>query len=90
VIKIHESTGCYAVDALDLAELTDFEAHLANCCSCGHEVADFYETAAELTMLTAAKPPMELRDASVSAVRNTPQLPVAKSVMPPTPPLRVD
>jgi hypothetical protein len=75
VIEVHESTGCYAVDALDEPELAAFEAHLASCCSCGYEVADFYETAAELTMLTATRPPVALRDTVLSTVRSTPQLP---------------
>ena len=88
MIEIHESTGCYALDALDRPELPAFEAHLAHCCSCGHEVTEFYETAAELTALSAAKPPLALRDSIVSAVRNTPQLPAARSVNPPTAPLQ--
>ncbi len=83
MIEIHESTGCYAVDALDPPELPAFEAHLADCCSCGHEVAEFYETAAELTVLSASTPPLALRASIVSAVRNTPQLPVARPVSPP-------
>jgi hypothetical protein len=83
VIKIHESTGCYAVDALDLAELTDFEAHLANCCSCGHEVAEFYETTAELTLLTETTPPQALRHTLLRTVRTTPQLATSAPVNPP-------
>ena len=85
MIEIHSYTGCYALNALDQPDLVAFEAHVASCCSCGHEVADFYETTAELTMLTATKPPVALRDAIVSAVRNTPQLPAARPVHPPAP-----
>ena len=80
MIKIHESTGCYAVDALDLLELTDFEAHLANCCSCGQEVVEFCETTAELSVLTETRPPRTLRDTVLSTVRKTPQLPSLASV----------
>ena len=90
MIEIHECTGCYVMDALDQPELIAFEAHVASCCSCGHEVADFYETTAELTRLTATKPPMALRDAIVSAVRKTPQLPAGRPAHPPTAPLRTD
>jgi anti-sigma factor RsiW len=92
VIKIHDCTGCYVVEALDEPEVAAFEAHLASCYTCGHEVADFYETTAELTLVTATKPPLELRDAIVSAVRKTPQLPAVGSVNPPgagTPPGRL-
>jgi hypothetical protein len=86
VIEVHESTGCYAVDALDEPELAAFEAHLASCCSCGYEVADFYETAAELTMLTATRPPLALRDIVLSTVRNIPQLPTSTPVNSPVAP----
>jgi anti-sigma-K factor RskA len=88
VIEIHESTGCYAIDALDQPELAVFEAHLANCFSCEHEVADFYEAAAELTMLAASRPPLALRDTVLSAVRNTPQLPTSTPVNSPAAPPR--
>ena len=79
MIALHESTGSYALDALDLAELADFEAHLALCCDCRHEVADFSETAAELTLLIQTTPPAALRDTVLSAVRQTRQLPDQKS-----------
>jgi anti-sigma-K factor RskA len=78
VNQIHESTGTYALDALDAldeAEFAEFEGHLAGCVTCSLEIAEFYETAAELTLLTEAQPPPELRDIIVSAVRNTTQLP---------------
>jgi anti-sigma factor RsiW len=80
VIEIHESTGCYALDALDQPELAAFEAHLDICCSCGHEIAEFYETAAELALLTATLPPQALRETVLSAVRSTPQLPTSRPV----------
>jgi hypothetical protein len=80
---IHESTGCYALDALDEAELAQFEGHLAACLSCSHEVASFYEAAAELALLVeATPPPPALRDTIVSAVRTTPQLPAGETVQP--------
>jgi hypothetical protein len=75
VIAIHESTGSYALDALDRAELADFEAHLALCCDCRLEVTDFSETAAELTLLTETTPPAALRDSILSSVGQTRQLP---------------
>jgi anti-sigma factor RsiW len=75
VNEIHESTGSYALDALDEAELAEFEAHLAACGNCSQEVAEFHETAAELTRFTETAPPLALRDTVLCAVRKTPQLP---------------
>lgn len=77
--EIHESTGSYALDALDEAELAEFEAHLAACGNCAQEVAEFHETAAELTRFTEAAPPLALRDTVLCAVRKTPQLPAQQA-----------
>ena len=77
--EIHESTGSYALDALDKAELAEFEAHLAACGNCSQEVAEFHETAAELTRFTETTPPLALRDTVLCAVRNTAQLPAQKA-----------
>jgi hypothetical protein len=89
VTALHESTGCYALDALEKADLAEFEAHKAACPSCNHEIAQFRETAAELTTLIEIAPPPELRDYVLSAVRNTPQLPANSAsvalAVPPTP-----
>jgi anti-sigma factor RsiW len=76
--EIHESTGSYALDALDNAELAEFEAHLTACGNCSQEVAEFHETAAELTRFTETTPPLALRDTVLCAVRKTPQLPAQK------------
>jgi anti-sigma factor RsiW len=73
VSAIHESTGSYAVHALDMAELAEFEEHLSACPSCSHEVARFSETAAELAALTETTPPPALRDNILSAIRQLPQ-----------------
>ena len=71
---IHESTGSYALNALDSAELVEFEAHLADCPVCRSEVVEFCETAAELSLLSLATPPPVLRDNILAAIQNTPQL----------------
>ena len=71
---IHEFAGSYALNALDAAELAEFEAHLATCEICQDEVADFCETAAELSLLSLAPPPPSLRDNIMAAIQNTPQL----------------
>ena len=72
---IHESTGSYALDSLDAPELAEFEAHLASCETCRDEVAGFWETAAQLSLLSLAAPPPTLRDRILRAIADTPQLP---------------
>ena len=73
-MTVHEATGPYALHALDPEEQTEFEAHLASCGTCQDEVADFSETAAELSLLSRATPPPSLRDSILVAIQNTPQL----------------
>ena len=72
---IHESTGCYVLNALEPAERTEFEAHLATCATCSDEVTELCETAVELALLSLATPPPSLRDNILAAIRTTPQLP---------------
>ncbi|HEY5978794.1 MAG TPA: anti-sigma factor [Microlunatus sp.] len=57
----HGAVGAYVADALDDDERTVFEQHLETCESCRREVAEFTETAAELTWLSEATPPPSLR-----------------------------
>ena len=57
----HGAVGAYVADALDDDERTVFEQHLEGCESCRREVAEFTETAAELTWLSEATPPPSLR-----------------------------
>lgn len=73
MIEIHESTGSYALDALEPPELAEFEAHLATCQICSKEVCEFCETAAELTVLTETAPPPTLRDNILCTIRNSPR-----------------
>ena len=72
--EIHESAGSYALNALDPVELVEFEAHLATCPTCQSEVAEFCETAAELSLLSLATPPPTLRDNILSEIQNTAQV----------------
>jgi anti-sigma-K factor RskA len=74
MIDLHETAGLYAVDALDPAELDEYESHLASCPACQDEVAEFCETAAELSLLALATPRPALRGSVLHAVRSTPQL----------------
>ena len=71
---IHESAGSYALNALDSAELVEFETHLATCPVCQSEVAELCEAAAELSLLSLATPPPALRDKVLAAIQDTPQL----------------
>src|SRR5918998_425821 len=77
---LHETAGSYAVDALDTAELAEFEAHLATCEICRDEVAELCETAAELSLLVLADPPPGLRDDIMAEIRLTPQPPAVDEV----------
>jgi anti-sigma factor RsiW len=64
----HAAVGSYAVNALDRAELDEFEAHLETCETCRREVSEFAETVAELSLLAATRPPA-LRDSILGAIK---------------------
>src|ERR687893_448088 len=76
---LHEAAGSYALNALDPAELDEFEAHLATCELCQDDVAELCEVAAELSLLVLADPPAGMRDTIMTAIQNTPQLPAQES-----------
>lgn len=88
--EIHGATGAYALNALDPAELDEFEAHLASCAACRREVAEFRQTATDLTLLATAAPPPELRGSVLAAIGGVrvlpPELP-APGTAPETSPL---
>ena len=73
--EIHENAVGYALTALDAAERAEFEAHLDGCELCQQEVAEFCETAADLSFLTQAAPPPTVRANVLAAIRTLPQLP---------------
>jgi hypothetical protein len=72
---MHENAVGYALMALDAAERAEFEAHLDSCELCQQEVAEFCETAADLSFLTQAAPPPTVRANVLAAIRILPQLP---------------
>ena len=76
----HGAVGAYVADALDDDERTVFELHLAGCESCLREVAEFSETAAELTWLTEATPPPSLRASVLWEIATVRPLPPAATV----------
>ena len=67
--------SAYALISLDAAERAEFEAHLDSCELCQQEVAEFCETAADLSFLTQAAPPPTLRANVLAAIGTLPQLP---------------
>lgn len=76
----HGAVGAYVADALDDDERAVFEEHLEGCESCLREVAEFTETAAELTWLTEATPPASLRASVLWEIATVRPLPPAKTV----------
>ena len=71
----HEDATAYALNALDAADLAEFEAHLAGCPFCQEEVTALWDTAAALSLLTQATPSPGLRAKVLAAVQDLPQLP---------------
>ncbi len=57
----HSLVGAYALDALDAADLSRFERHLARCSECADEVAGLREVAGRLAAASAGRPPAGLR-----------------------------
>lgn len=88
--EIHESAGSYAVDALDPAELVEYEAHLATCPTCRDEVAELCEVAAALPLLSLTTPPPTLRVDVLTAIHTTPQLPALNGAARSTPSVVLD
>jgi anti-sigma-K factor RskA len=71
---LHTLVGLYVVDALDEDERDRFEAHLADCAACAHEVAEFRATTGRLSGLMAENPPPALRAAIMDRVSDTRQM----------------
>lgn len=74
-IDIHALSGAYAVDALDGAERTEFERHLAGCASCRHEVDSLQEAAGVLPAAVETTPPDRLRAAVLQGITEVRPLP---------------
>ena len=65
----HDLLGAYCTDALDPAERTAFEAHLATCGTCRTEAAQFREVLAAMADADPVRPPADLEEAVVAGVR---------------------
>jgi anti-sigma factor RsiW len=83
VESVHLLTGAYTADALDPVERTEFERHLADCPDCAEEVRGLRETAAWLGVAEAVVPPDSLREAVLSRLATTEQLPPEEPAAPP-------
>lgn len=70
---VHSLVAPYALDALDDAERTRFEDHLATCDDCREELAGFAETAALLGAAASHAPPPALRARLLTEITHTPQ-----------------
>jgi anti-sigma-K factor RskA len=73
--EVHTLTGAYVCDALDEAERSAFEAHMAQCEECASEVAELREVAAVMGVAAAERPPTPLKDAVDARIRVTRQAP---------------
>jgi anti-sigma-K factor RskA len=73
--EIHGAVGSYVVNALDGAELEEFEAHLAVCPTCQRELVEFSETTTHLSSLVATPPPAALRGSIMAAIGQVRPLP---------------
>ncbi|WP_061293654.1 anti-sigma factor [Herbidospora cretacea] len=73
--EIHTLSGAYALNALPLRELGEFEGHLSRCETCAIEVRGLRETAARLGVAVAEAPPRALKArvmAQIAEVRQEP------------------
>lgn len=73
--EIHGAVGAYVMNALDGAELDEFETHLADCATCQREVVEFRETASELSLLSRTAPPPALKESVMAAIAGVRVLP---------------
>ncbi|HEY3546230.1 MAG TPA: anti-sigma factor [Propionicimonas sp.] len=73
--EIHGAVGAYVMNALDGAELDEFETHLADCATCQREVIEFRETASEMSLLSRTAPPPALKESVMAAIAGVRVLP---------------
>ncbi len=76
---LHTLAGAYALDALDDADRSRFERHLARCDVCAQEVGGLRETTALLGSAAAARPPRRMRAQVLAAAARTRQHPLARA-----------
>jgi len=72
---IHSLVGAYAVDAVDDAERTRFEAHLADCAECRAEVDSLRGAASSIAALADTPPSASLKAGLMRDIRSVRPLP---------------
>jgi anti-sigma-K factor RskA len=72
---IHSLVHGYVVDALEPDETREFEAHLATCDDCQHEMGRLQEVTAAMAAGVSTEPPESLRASVLNAIAQTPQEP---------------
>lgn len=74
-LDIHTLAGAYALDAVDDLERAAFARHLSQCPSCRTEVDELREATGRLADGAWSVPPPRMRDAVLTQIRQTRQLP---------------
>jgi anti-sigma factor RsiW len=69
----HVLVGAYVLDALDVGERGEFEAHLRRCPDCVRETRELREAALKLAQAVRANAPRWLRDSVLARVSRTRQ-----------------
>jgi anti-sigma factor RsiW len=69
----HALAGAYALNAVEEAERTEFERHLAGCPLCTVDVPAFREVIAVLARSAATDPPEDLLDRTLTQARSVRQ-----------------
>ena len=73
--ELNALVGAYVLDALDEDERKLFEQHLGSCAECAEEVHGLRDTATQLSHLSQAGPPPQLRAAVLGAIAQSRPLP---------------
>jgi anti-sigma-K factor RskA len=73
--ELNPLVGAYVLDALDNDERELFEEHLRSCTECSEEVTGLRNTAIQLSLLSEAAPPPQLRVAVLGAISQARPLP---------------
>lgn len=73
-IDLHDLAAAYSLDALDERERVLFERHFSTCDACRSDVAEYRETAAELSSLTSTAGGPDTKAAVMAQIAETRQL----------------
>lgn len=73
--ELNGLVGAYVLDALDEDERELFEQHLRSCAECAEEVRGLRNTATQLSHLSEASPPPQLRVAVLGTIAQSRPLP---------------